>query len=212
MKSKKKTAAEFAAELAANPEYVRQSLRLQEESAQRFAVLEAAALPIVDAINSSGMPSVGSLWQMGDAAAANPRILDILVAHLQRDYPEEVHSAIARAVAVPQARRLWETLLKLFVSHPDGPVPNRTKWAIGCALAASADASVVDDVIALMREPTHGANRAAFLEFLSRSPSPDAQVVFEEAGRDPQFAKEVRFLKRVRQRKWRKRPGKTQKP
>ncbi len=212
MRYKKKTAAEFVAEQRANPGYVEQSRRLREETAERFMAHQAEERPVIEAIHQAGVPWVSTVWDTGGVAATHPYILEILIDHLQRQHPEKVREGIARAIAVPQARRFWDTLLTLFVSHPDGSVTNRTKWAIGCALAASADASVVDDVIALMREPTHGANRAAFLEFLSRSPSPDAQVVFEEASRDPQLAKEVRFLKRIRQRTWRKRPGKTQKP
>lgn len=208
MEKKKRTAAEFVAELRKNPAFVEQSLRLQQESARSFAEQQAAERPILDAIHQAGLSWVSTVWDMGGAAATHPKVLDILVNHLQQEYPEKVREGIAHAIAVPQARRFWDTLLTLFVNHQDGAVTNRTKWAIGCALAVAADSSVVDAVIAIVREPKHGNNRLAFLKFLSESPSVHAQVAFEEAGRDPQFEKEVRFLKRIRRGKWRRRPGK----
>jgi len=212
MKSKRKTASELVAELQANPEYVQRSLRQQQESAQSNAAFQAAARPVIEAINKTSVLTLNSAYAIGDAAARYPQIADILVEHLQRAYPESVTKTIAHALAIPQARRFWETLLRLFMNHPDGPVPNRTKFGIGCALAASADASVLADVLSIMRDPRHGANRGVFLKFLAESLSPQAQAAFEEAGHDPEFAKEVRFLKRIRQRKWRRGSDRTRQP
>ena len=103
-------------------------------------------------------------------------------------------------------RRFGYTLLRLFRCHPDGAVPNGVKFGIGCALAASADATVLDDVIALVEDTRHGENRGLFLKFLINSSSDKAQAAFEATLHDPQLANEARFLKRRRTAQSRRTP------
>jgi hypothetical protein len=69
-KFRKKTAGEFAAELRADPEYVRQTGLLAQQSADRYAAAQAAARPVLEAIHKAGVLSVNTLWQMGNPLLA----------------------------------------------------------------------------------------------------------------------------------------------
>lgn len=205
MKTKRgMTAAELVAELNANPEFVERS-RIRQEKMD--AIVEAARVaerPLVQALNESGLGWVRSVWDLVNTAERYTEVLDILVEHLQRNYPPGVLEGIGRALAVPESRRFWKTLLMLFRNHPDGQEPNKVKWSIGCALAASATEDVIDDVVALVDEPRHGENRAVFLEVLLKSPSVKARAAFEQAAGDPQLQKAARYLTRLRGRRLRK--------
>ncbi len=198
------TAAEHVAELNADPEFLKRRRAEDERLAAMRHELQLAERPVVQALNDAGLGWVRSVWDLVNTAEPYPRVLDILVEHLQRDYPPRVLEGIGRALAVPESRRFWSTLLRLFRSHPDGAVPNGVKWSIGCALSASVTEDVIDDVVALIGEPRHGENRIVFLKVLMESPSLKAQAAFEQAGRDSQLMKEARFLKRLRDRRVRK--------
>ena len=119
--------------------------------------------------------------------------------------PRAVLEGIGRALAVPESRRFWRTLLRLFRESSGWRRTSRAvKRSIGCALSASVTEDVIDDVVALIGEPRHGENRIVFLKVLMESPSLKAQAAFEQAARDSQLMKEARFLKRLRDRRVRK--------
>ena len=205
MKKKKgMLASELVAELNANPEYLERRRAQDEKLAAMEQALQLAERPLVQPLNDAGLGWVRSVWDLVNTAEPYPKVLDILVEHLQRDYPPRVLESIGRALAVPESRRFWSTLLRLFRSHPDGAVANGVKFSIGCALSACVTEDVIDDVVALVDEPRHGENRLVFLKVLSESPSLKAQAAFEQATRDSQLMKEARFLKRLRDRKSRK--------
>ena len=124
--------------------------------------------------------------------------------HLQKDYPTRVQGAIARALAVPESRRFWPTLLELFRSHPDGTVANLGKFGIGCALAAGFTEERLDDVVEILDEPRHGLNRAVFLPVIAKLDSPKAVAALERASADPDLDKEAAFQLRLKARRSRK--------
>ena len=199
------TASELVAQLNANPQFVERRRQQQEESDAIEQAARLAERPLVQALNEAGLGWLRSVWDLVNTSEPYPHVLPILIEHLQRDYPPGILEGIARALAVPESRRFWNTLLRLFRQHPDVSAPYNVKWAIGCALAASVTADVIGDIIALVQEPRHGENRIVFLKALSQSPSLKAQAAFEQAAHDPQLMKEARFLKRLGDRRSRKR-------
>jgi hypothetical protein len=161
--------------------------------------LAQAEASIVAALHEAGYP-VQSVWDLVNTSAPYPRALPILLQHLQQPYPLRVRQGIARAMAVPASRFAWETLLKLFKQDFDQGT-NGLKWCIGCALAAAADDSVIQDVIDLFGDPRHGRNRIVFATTLERSRAANAQIALEKAREDPQLAAEVRRVLDRRPRK-----------
>ena len=198
------TASELVAQLNANPEWLERRRQQQEKSDAIERAARVAEGPLVQALNEAGLGWLRSVWDLVNTDEPYSHVLPILIEHLQRDYPAAILEGIARAMAVPESRRFWNILLRLYWQRPDVSGPHNVKWAIGCALAASATDDVIDDVIALVREPRHGEDRAVFLRVLSASPLPRAQAAFEDAARDPQLMKEARFIKRVSERQRRK--------
>ena len=101
-----------------------------------------------------------------------------------------MREGIARALAVPEARAGWTTLLEQFRADDD-TTGLGSKFGIGCALAAAADETVMGDVIDLVRERRHGQNRLALVDVLARSSDPRARAALEELSADRDMAAEV---------------------
>jgi hypothetical protein len=150
-------------------------------------------------LHSAGYTWARSVWDLVNTAEPYPKAIDILVEHLQRPYPDKVLEGIGRALAVRDARRAWLTLSQLFRLNQDRK-GNGVKWAIGCALSAASDDSVIHDVIALVSDPTHGENRIALLDPLARSKSAEAHAALRAAVSDPELAREAKHLLRRRKR------------
>src|SRR5690606_10670983 len=131
-----------------------------------------------------------SVWDLVNTANPYPKAVPILIEHLQRPYPERVREGIARALAVPDAVKEWDTLRRLFETEADATTTG-VKWALGCALAAAATDGVIGDVIHLLRDRRHGGNRTALISALARSADPRARRALMEAGADPELATEV---------------------
>jgi HEAT repeat protein len=79
-------------------------------------------------------------------------------------------------------------LLDLFKKERDEQV----RWALACALSATADDNVIVQVIELFLDKTYGEDRIAFIEPLSRSTTPEAAAALEQGRQDPQLPKEIR--------------------
>jgi hypothetical protein len=125
----------------------------------------------------------------------------VLLAHLDRDYPSRIREGIARALAVPDARRGWKQLLASFIAEPaldkQGQT-NQVKWALHLAIGAAADASVIDDLIHLAADRRHGEHRSFFVDALFRIRNTRASAALEELKADPDLAE---GFKRVKKRK-----------
>ena len=95
-------------------------------------------------------------------------------------------------------------IVRTFKHTPDEPV-NGFKTALACALSGAVDEEVIDDVIALVQDPSHGEHRIALLSALAESRSQKALEALEGALADPQLSKSAKLLMRVlRQRQRRK--------
>ena len=97
---------------------------------------------------------IESVWDLVNSRKRYPRLIQTLLSHLQRKYPQRIREGIARALAVPDARVGWGKLVQAFMGE-SGPVDpvlgvNEMKWALHLAIAAAADVSVLDDLIGLV--------------------------------------------------------------
>jgi hypothetical protein len=107
--------------------------------------------------------AVESAWDLVNTSAPYPEALPILLAHLQRPYPDRVREGIARALAVLDAKFGWEVLTALYRREPAG---TGTKDGLAVALAAASYDDVIGDVIELARDERHGASRLLLLSGL----------------------------------------------
>lgn len=187
MKKKRITAAELMARLNADPEFVAREAQREEERRKREAEYELAEAPLVEELRAAGF-QVQSAWDLVNTPGSYPRALPILLAHLPRPYPAPVREGIARALAVRETKALaWDVLTGLFVKEPEKCVRD----GLAVAISAAADDEVLEDVIALAREPRHGASRVLLLWALERSKAPQARAALMELGSDPELTKEV---------------------
>jgi len=193
-KADKITAEELLAELQADPKWVAEQQEREQALRQRTAAYQKAEAPLVEALNRAGVV-VASVWDLVNTRAPYPTAVPVLLEHLTRTYPERVREGIARALAVPEARIGWSTLLQAFREETDkttvGP-----KWAIALALGAAGTDAVLDDVIALLRDKSLGENRAPLLATLARSRDPRAHKLLEELRDDAAIGHDVKKVLR----------------
>jgi hypothetical protein len=199
LKKKSMTASELMAELNAEPTYL--SARAKEEQArqERAAEWRRGEAPLVEELRSVGV-AVESAWNLINNAASYPKALPILLKHLQRPYPDAVREGIARALAVPEAKFAWETLMRLYREEPEARP--RPKDGMASALAAIADDKKIGDLISLVRDERNGSSRLLLLRALERSSDPSARKTLIELENDPELKKEISvILRRIAKRK-----------
>lgn len=194
--TKRKTAAEFLAELAADKEYASMQRIKDEEIEKRESELATAESPLVEALRSAGL-AVGSVWDLVDASKPYPEAIPILFEHLHKPYPERVVEGILRALAVPESRPRWQELLSVFESAP-AQSTDGLRWAAGCALGAAADDGVIADVLRIAGDLSYGFDRATLLPALARSSDARAKMLLHELRADPVLGKEMKKLRRMR--------------
>lgn len=182
-------AGELMDRLATDPDYQTKKAAFELEQKAATEALARAEAPIVEELQRAGF-DVLSVWDFVNRTDRYVGALPILLVHLQRNYPDKVRESIARALAVPEAKFAWRTLLKLFRQDFDQKA-NGVKWAVGAALAATADDDVIHDLIPLFRDPRHGENRVVFVEALIKSRNKEARAAIENARQDPQVSREI---------------------
>lgn len=202
-KRKRQSMDEFLAGLR-DPEFLKQQAAREQE---RLAVEEAltrAELPILNDLKKAGADELGSPWDLLEAKQPYPKLIPVLLAHLDGDYPEKVREGIARALAVREARPGWSQLVRSFIAEPlldEKGYPNQVKWALHLALAESADESVVDELIKLASDRRkHGQNRAFFVDALVRINGPHAVAALDELEGDPDLADAFKRVAKKRKR------------
>lgn len=187
-----KTAAELMAELQADPEYVADRQRRDDELARREAEWRLAEAPLVEELRTAGF-EVDSAWDLVNTSTPYPAALPILLRHLQRPYPDRVREGIARALAVRDSRFGWESLAQLYREEPAG---TDAKDGLAVALSAAADEDVADQLIDLAGDDEHGDSRLLLLRGLKRLEASQARTAFERFAADAVLGEESRRLLR----------------
>ena len=196
MAKKEITAAELLKKLNADPEFVAAREQESLERDIRAAEYRRAEAPLVDELQAAGF-RLESAWDLVNTSGSYPVAVPILLSHLTRPYPPAIREGIARALAVPEAIRVWELLTRLFREEQD----SRVKDGLAVAIAGAASAEVIADVIALARDQTQGPSRLLLLHALERSADPRARAALMSLGTDPDLSKEIPvILKRLARR------------
>ncbi|NJK31675.1 MAG: hypothetical protein HC927_04240 [Deltaproteobacteria bacterium] len=175
--------------------------RQEEERQERVAALQQALVPFFNDLRAKGydIESVSALIaEPFPTRAPIPEAIPILLDHLQRPYPTDAREVLARAVAVPEAKCGWDILIRLYREAQE----KRPKDALAVALARAADDDVLDEVIALAKDPRHGSSRILLLHALECSASSLARAALADLADDPDLKKEVGLiLKRIGRKK-----------
>jgi HEAT repeat protein len=173
-----------------------EKLRFRAINERRRAAIQRDALeysraeaPLVQELNAAGA-QVSSVWDLVNTKTRYPQLLPILFAHLSRPYPQRVREGIARALAVREARSLWDGLVTAYLAETDTST-NGMKWALHLAIAAAADRTVLDALILLACDRRHGRSRALFVHALARINDPRAIATLVELASDPDLAGDV---------------------
>jgi hypothetical protein len=189
---KAQTAAEFLAELEADPAY-RKMREKQEADLRAFdEKLRIAEAPLIEDLKAVGV-NVGSVWDLVNTRASYSAAVPVLLQHFERDYLPEVREGIARSLAVSEASWAWDILFEFFNREPVGGLRN-VKWALACALSGAATEEVVGRIIGLVLDKSIGENRLVLLSALAKSKNAQGREVLEQLRQDPQLSREIRFL------------------
>lgn len=200
----RQTAAEIAAELEKDPEYIAMRTRKEQELAAREAMLREDEQPLVSALRDVGL-DVDSVWDLVNTSIAYPEAIPTLLEHLQRPYHPTTREGIARALTVRSAKGIaWNVLLREFLKENDrttlGP-----KWAMANALSYIAEKSNVDTILELVQDKQHGGNRSIIVDRLPRFPEPRVVQVLEQLTHDEEVSvRAEKALNKIRKRLERK--------
>lgn len=160
------TASKLMAQLEADPGWVAMRAAREEESDRLGDERNRALEPVTVELRAAGF-DVESPW---DLYLHKPydRAIPILVRHLKDpSYDEEARAAIARALAVPEARGACRDLVNLYRQtnrHQD-----RLKQSLAAAIAVTAERSAADELIGLLFDPDLGSSRVLLLRALTRA-------------------------------------------
>jgi HEAT repeat protein len=156
MKKPAKTAAELMAELNTKPEYVARQRELAEQTRRNVEEYRQAAAPLLAELSAAGfdVENVGELYQKRiNYESAVP----LLMKWLPLMSNPRVKESIVRALSVPFAKQAAPLLIDEF--QRVDPEQASLKWAIGNALDVVANDAVIDDMIRLATDKSHGKAR-----------------------------------------------------
>lgn len=178
----------------ANPELVAQREAREKERSARIAQLREEEQPILKDLKTVGCEAK-SVWDLVNTRDRYSDAIPVLMKHLLLPYSDRIREGIARALAVPEAKEHWATLLSEYrrASWGKGPDGLRlgAKDGLACALSAISSESVIGELIDLVKEQDHGPSRLLLLKALRKSKNPLAKRTLEEVSRDPDLAKEI---------------------
>src|SRR5262245_12287422 len=156
-------------------------------AAVQVAESRRAEIPLVAELRAAGV-QVQSVWDLVNTRVPYPAAIPILLEHLERPYPGMLKEGIARALAVPEARHAWPILRGFYKTESD----TGARDGLALALSATADDTLVDEVVELASDPTNGASRMFFLLFLGRSRDPKSISALMTLSDDPELSTEAK--------------------
>lgn len=155
----KMTAADLAAKLALDPEFLRRRRRLESELQMRVEAWRMAEKPIVDDLRAAGL-DVQSVWDLVNTDVPYPQALPILIEYLETgSFPDRVMEGVGRALAVLPAGKFWDRLASVYrLADSEGQAEGAA-----VALAACASAEHVPEMIDFLSIAERGETRVYFL-------------------------------------------------
>lgn len=169
---------------------------LEQEERNSSAKYDLAERAIVLDLKKAGV-KVSSVWDLVNMAKPYPAAIQVLITHLQRQYPDRVLEGVARALAVKEARPFWPILERTYRKWND-PTGFGAKAGLACALAVTAHDDVADQLLRLLRDPRQGDSRGLLLSGLGKLRAVSVEEVLTELEKDPVLSREVQAMLRRR--------------
>jgi hypothetical protein len=179
----------------------------EQERVERAARLRDEEKPTVTELRNLGW-NVNSVWDLVNTSDRYELAIPILLKHLALPYSDRTREGIARALAVPDARYAWPTLVVEYRKAPMGrgvvapgdakELPLHAKDGLAVAVSATATDATIEELIALARDPSLGESRVLLLRGIRKSKSPLAKRAIQDLASDPTLAKEIASWRRAR--------------
>jgi hypothetical protein len=167
---------------------------LATERDAKAKALAADEVSLVADLNKVGCDAK-SVWDLGSSITSYKEAIPVLAAHLEAPHLDRVVAAIARALAVKEAKHLWPLLASKFKEAPEGVgsdgYPLWAKDAFAATLASICTDDKLSEVVDLLRDATNGKARLLLLDALRNSRDPRAKAAIEELAFDSLLAQEI---------------------
>ena len=149
--------------LREDPDYRAAVENAESERAAKAEERRRASMPVLDDLRQEGVdvPSLGELYKEPESY---PRAIPVLLAHLQRDYPERTLEDIGDALPFKPDASWWNEFKALYLTTQSEAVRDR----IAAALSGCAVKKHYDDLLAFVREESLGSSRIYFLRPIHR--------------------------------------------
>jgi hypothetical protein len=186
------TAAELAAELYSDPEWVAQKLARDRVFAERSAKLRSEQEPLMRELAAVGV-HYRSLGELLNSRGPYKAGIPVLLSHLERAYSDATREAIARCLAVRDACYAWARLRDLYITEPC-PLSGsgrRVKDGLAVAVAATTTEENIESLAALARDASLGSSRVLLLRRLKRSRNGAVHRTLAELAGDPDLKAEI---------------------
>jgi hypothetical protein len=187
------TAAELHVRLQADPEFVARQKAQELALTKRVARHREEQAPIVSELREAGI-EIRFLPDLIMRSVPYPTAIPILLKHLVQTYSDVTRETLARSLAVPDARYAWPIFVAEYRKAPMGQengIQLRAKDGLAVALAATATDNVMDELIAIAKDRSHGSSRLLLLKALRKSKGAAAKKAIEELASDPDLEKEI---------------------
>ena len=188
-KTKPQSAAEFMAELKADPVFQAAQAERDKAHFEKVTQLKVASKPLDDALRRVCPLVKQGVWDLVNTCERYDEALPILFEHLTKDYPDEILDGIARALAVPQALSYRPQLIGLFLREP--PVSAGFRYGLGVAIGNTTGPFNLSETIKLLKDRSIGESRMALLPAIKRLRKPEMRKAIDELSTDPDLAKEI---------------------
>jgi len=156
--------------------------------------LHLEELPLLRDLSRVGI-EVESVWDLVNSSEQYAAAIPVLLEHLRRPYSSKILAGIARAVAVPEARDAWDDLVSLYRNEMD----EHLKEALAVAVAAIADDSVMEELVALIMDSKQGPSRVLLMNTMQDARACLSDEAIRKLTRDPDLGTiATRLLKRTK--------------
>jgi hypothetical protein len=161
------SAGELMVRLQNDPDWVRRDQERQAREAARESQLDAEERAIVAELACAGY-RVKSVYDLVNTATGYPEAIPILQKHLPLPYDSTIREGIARALTVKEARGPAGRAILDELKRRGGEPPSTARWALANALTVAGDASMVQEIEALISDPRYANERSILGQALKR--------------------------------------------
>lgn len=178
MSKQRKTTAEILNDLEKNIEY--QEIRKAKEEAHITLErnLRHEAKELIEELKTVGV-DVSSVWDLVNTKESYPNAIQILIAHLSKDYHDRNKEGIIRALAVKEAiGKAGDILIAEYNKIPKEKMMLR--WAIGNTIYTTIKQEDIEGVLSIIKNKENGMSRQMFVVALGKVKSDKSEDILIE--------------------------------